>query len=442
MLITLVVSYSDILLSLVELIVLNVGLSAGILTQKVFSMFVFEALFLTFMTTPVVTVLYPPHLRTRATAIGGNFKATNEVEGTQRKRVEEPESTELPWKSRCTVVLDRLEHVPGMLAITQLIQPDQKDAEPSGIDSTPSTPTKPAAQEVSIDAFRLMELEDRTSAVMKSSAADSLLVTDPILGIFRMYAELHDLPYTSSLSVVQYDDLPHSVAQQAELNASDLILLPWLPPMSSPSSDGNEPTTPHTAKPNPFETLFGFGTSEKSASALHSQFVRGVFSQAKTDVALFIDRGHAPGEARTAGSRHHIFFPFFGGPDDRLVLDFVVQLCSNSKITATVARVIAQEMISPATTQNLKEAEAAEENIRNNALTVTSVRSVCPIFWDGAILATYMFAGDWVPRYGLWPTFDRNTHAIRNCRCRVLGALRGTYEPRPQHSTRKGPYPY
>jgi len=51
----------------VELIVLNVGLSAGILDQRVFSMFVLEALLLTFMTTPVVTILYPPHLRVKAT---------------------------------------------------------------------------------------------------------------------------------------------------------------------------------------------------------------------------------------------------------------------------------------------------------------------------------------------------------------------------------------
>jgi len=58
---------------LIELIVLNVGLSAGILTRLVFSMFVLEALVLTFATTPTVTYLYPAHLRTRATATGPSF---------------------------------------------------------------------------------------------------------------------------------------------------------------------------------------------------------------------------------------------------------------------------------------------------------------------------------------------------------------------------------
>ncbi|OJA15696.1 hypothetical protein AZE42_08847 [Rhizopogon vesiculosus] len=51
---------------LVELIVLNIGFQAGILSQRVFSMFVLEALTLTFITTPLVTALYPPDRRTIA----------------------------------------------------------------------------------------------------------------------------------------------------------------------------------------------------------------------------------------------------------------------------------------------------------------------------------------------------------------------------------------
>jgi hypothetical protein len=44
-------------LSLVELIVLNVGLQAGILSQKVFTIFVVMALVTTFLTTPITTFL-------------------------------------------------------------------------------------------------------------------------------------------------------------------------------------------------------------------------------------------------------------------------------------------------------------------------------------------------------------------------------------------------
>ena len=61
--------------SLVELIVLNIGLSAGILDVRVFSMFVLEALVLTFSTTPVALFLYPSSMRKRVTAVGGSFSA-------------------------------------------------------------------------------------------------------------------------------------------------------------------------------------------------------------------------------------------------------------------------------------------------------------------------------------------------------------------------------
>lgn len=50
---------------LVEPIVLNVGLEAGILSQTVFSMLVLEAVMLTFLTTPLVSALYPPERRAR-----------------------------------------------------------------------------------------------------------------------------------------------------------------------------------------------------------------------------------------------------------------------------------------------------------------------------------------------------------------------------------------
>ncbi|KAG2147752.1 Sodium/hydrogen exchanger [Suillus bovinus] len=50
----------------VELIILNIGLSTGILTRRVFSMFVLEALVLTSIITPLVSVLYNPERRVRA----------------------------------------------------------------------------------------------------------------------------------------------------------------------------------------------------------------------------------------------------------------------------------------------------------------------------------------------------------------------------------------
>jgi len=54
---------------LVELIVLNLGLSAGILNTKTFSVMVIMCLFTTFITCPLVEIIYPPHKRKRFAAV-------------------------------------------------------------------------------------------------------------------------------------------------------------------------------------------------------------------------------------------------------------------------------------------------------------------------------------------------------------------------------------
>lgn len=333
-------------LSLVELIVLNVGLSAGVLSPKVFSMFVLEALTLTFMTTPLVRALYPPERRVIATSGGAPSKTRDDEGGDLDADKKSLMNEEQPWRYRFTVVLDKLEHMPCMMALTQLIRPPVPDF--SSVVSMSATsdpaPLKYRTPEVSINALRLIELSDRASAVMKSSTADTLIHTDPLLGIFRMFGELNDLPVSSSLAIVPHDDLACNVVDHAKQDASQLILLPWLPPCAS-IAETSEGATLRREKfdHNPFEVIFGT-SRDKSASAIHSQFVRGVFAQSETDVALFVDPGnHLNTGAKTGGS-YHIFLPFFGGPDDRLALEFVVQLCTNPRINATVVKMEKREI--------------------------------------------------------------------------------------------------
>ncbi|CAA7270692.1 unnamed protein product [Cyclocybe aegerita] len=364
---------------LVELIVLNVGLSAEILSRRVFSMFVLEALVLTFMTTPLVTWLYPPHLRRRIAASGANFDFVPDDEAAQHKR---PAAQDGEFKARFTVVLDKLEHVPAMMAITQLIQPPQTTRErkistarePSSSQSDAGTP-----RSISTEALRIIELSDRVSAVMKSSFSDSLLLTDPLLSIFRMFGLLNGIRVSPSLSVVNFNDMAYSVAEHARNYESDMIMIPWLPPAPDAFNDSiidHHPLSPtpqqqpvalpatapmsavrSAASHNPFDLLFrssnlkspghstpGGADVSKAVAITHSQFVRGVFSQATTDVALFVDQSTLDssslvGAAYDGAYQQHIFLPFFGGPDDRLALEFVVQICANPRIRGTVVRI-------------------------------------------------------------------------------------------------------
>ncbi|KAF9002926.1 Sodium/hydrogen exchanger family-domain-containing protein [Cyathus striatus] len=396
---------------LVELIVLNVGLSAGILNKRVFSMFVLEALVLTFMTTPLVTWLYPPHLRKRISATGANFDNVADDETARdarhnRSRAAAEGGGEYEKKTRFTVVLDRIEHVPGMMALTQLVQPPthtERDTnstsairlEKRAASSASSSSSHRYEPSMSVEALRLIELSDRVSAVMKSSVPDAMLLTDPLLSVFRMFGHLNDVQITPALEIVKYEDLVWSVVDHAGRYDADMVLVPWLPPvvndafedgaggtkgvvllnspMQAQYDTGTAPTTPRGPMGNPFDMLFrsAGGGAENSAAAIHSQFVRGIFAQAKTDVALFVDQTLPWSGATSGGSRQHLFLPFFGGPDDRLALDFVVQICENPKVTATAVKVTKQEIGSDVVRPlDAKIAEERREDI--NALTVAS----------------------------------------------------------------------
>lgn len=349
--------------SLVELIVLNVGLSAGILSQRVFSMFVLEALVLTFATTPLVTSFYPAHLRVRAAATGANFDNVNDGDREGRPSQVKSLGGDGLSKRRFTFVLDKLEHVPGMMAIVQLIQPSVVD----------NSEKAKGTLLGSVEALRLIELSDRTSAVMMSSHADELLHTDPLLGVFKMFGQLNDLIINTVLAIVPYDDLHHRVVDQARNSGSELVVLPWLPLYSDVHADpALESTTPRAQMGNPFDAFFkSTSTSDRSPSAIHAQFVRGVFAHSATDVALFVDLA---GPSMTAG-KQHIVLPFFGGPDERLALDFVAQLCENPRVTATVLR-LSKEDVDPGLTSaasvHLGDEKAGDVNQAANMLTVAS----------------------------------------------------------------------
>ena len=386
-------------------------------------MFVLEALVLTFMTTPLVTWLYPQHLRRRIAATGANFDSVADAEGFIQQKNTPTRSGD--FKNRFTVVLDKLEHLPAMMALTQLIQPPvplPSDRREPPIDRRASSSSQMGSNwnPISTEALRLIELSDRVSAVMKSSAADSLLLTDPLLSIFRMFGQLNGMNVDPTLSIVKFEDLAYNVVEHARNYESDMILIPWLPPVhdafdgpapeypvppkdKSPahqpialpgSANPTSPKHPHSNNPfllfKPSHLLPGGSEAMPSAelntvSVLHSQFVRGVFSQATTDVALFVDRS-TPDSAgyRSTRTRQHVFLPFFGGPDDRLALDFVVQICADSGIRGTVVRItktdlsviMTDELSRPADVYlGEGEGEVERKDGENpNLLTISSVR--------------------------------------------------------------------
>ncbi|KAG2750288.1 hypothetical protein P692DRAFT_20952852 [Suillus brevipes Sb2] len=271
---------------LVELIVLNVGLSTGILSPRVFFMFVLEALTLAFMTTPLITALYPPERRLITTAPPQTRDdECRDFDANKKSLVNE----EQPWQHRFTVILDRIEHMPCMMAPTQLVRPPIPDFSSTSAASYP-TPSKHKTPEVSISALRLIELSNRISAVMKSSIADTLTHTDLLLNIFRMFGELNDLPVSTSLTIVLHDDIPTllqylHLLQVIEGSISGIFpRLAWSRPSAGYATPNPKPTglpiLPPPAFPNVNPVPFG-GPAPNVPNALVGLSVAGGKGAAK-----------------------------------------------------------------------------------------------------------------------------------------------------------------
>ncbi|KAG9119572.1 K(+)/H(+) antiporter, partial [Ceratobasidium sp. 392] len=99
---------------LVELIVLNIGLSAGILDTRVFSMFVVMAIILTFVTSPFTILIYPERVRRHLKPDGHAVD-----EGKKRRRAPATDSAGLiSLMTNFTVVLNKVEHLPAVMTLT------------------------------------------------------------------------------------------------------------------------------------------------------------------------------------------------------------------------------------------------------------------------------------------------------------------------------------
>lgn len=374
---------------LVELIVLNIGLSAGILNTRVFSMFVLMAVVSTVITTPLTLWVYPEQHRSSLDVIGtahgkdddkaieGEFDDSNAHLGLNAKRL--------------LVVLNSFEHLPSLMTLVQLMQPSLAplSASPSAtapdgglrqrrvrdssaekgsevtddsdnsvkdeaIQSTPvlsaDAPFAAAGHDrsqISVDALRLVELTDRTSAVMKVSESEDTMRADPITNVFRTFANLNSLSVSSSMAVIPQDEFSRAVTSRCRAVGSNFIVLPMT--IDQAMSEADQQLV--NAMPNPFESLFGArtgsGENRQRYSPQYFNFVRSVIQTAETDVGMLIDRSSAAGAGGwsmsgplpRASQMKHIVIGFMGGPDDRAALDIVSRLCATNKtLSALVLR--------------------------------------------------------------------------------------------------------
>jgi hypothetical protein len=339
-------------------------------------MFVVMALVTTVATTPLTTALYPPWYQKKLEAWkkGEIDWDGNRLDPEGRQLSERSLEKMREAKIRRLLVYLNLDGLPSLFTFIALLGGDRaatvtkthkskttlslvpEDVQPS-TELTPEVgPTRP----LEVHGLRLLELTDRTSSVMQVAVSEGYGYSDPVINAFRTFAQLNNVAASGSVSVVPESSFAETMASLASDQGSDLVLIPW--------SEGGA-----TAEADSVSEHVASGSQGGPQDA----FIQKTLEKAVCNTAIFVNRGFGapPVERRPpfmrtlsglsrrshhetpiqpiADRSHHVYFPFFGGADDRAALRFVLQLAQNSNITVTVIHFSTKESKTPATVSEL-----------------------------------------------------------------------------------------
>ncbi|KAL8714438.1 MAG: hypothetical protein Q9220_001771 [cf. Caloplaca sp. 1 TL-2023] len=341
---------------LVELIVLNIGLQAKILSQRTFTIFVVMALVTTFATTPLTTILYPPWYQKKLAAWKrGEIDWDGNPQYTDTQSVDtDTVSTEKhnPNDIRKMLVYLRLECLPSLFSFVSLLG-GEKPESTVRVHPSLSSPeheadeTKPLLQKrpLQVHGLRMLALTERLSSVMKESEIDDISTKDLVVNSFHSFGLLNNLAVSGDVEIVPEGSYSEILARSAVEQGSDMVLLPW----SESGSLSETGTT--TAEHSTYNML---------ENGPHTSFLAAFLNKAPCHAAVFVNNGfgtlakkntetlsrtksgislrsnHGLPSSPVVDRSHHIFFPFFGGPDDRAAMRFVLRLAQNKTVTATI----------------------------------------------------------------------------------------------------------
>ncbi|GAA5936184.1 uncharacterized protein JCM15063_002737 [Sporobolomyces koalae] len=364
---------------LVELIVLNIGLNAGVLNLEVFAMFVLMALITTFITSPLTLAFYPPSYRLQLE------RERNSLDSSEQQKSAATNSDGEKALSRFAIVLEQLDHFGPIMDLVRLVK-GQSELTVAHVESTassedgsheadgkvahsPSAPSitgHPSKAFVSLAAFRLVALTERTSALLHAaSSITTLLRGDVLSSLLRSFAAGLGIPVNSRLNIISEDQYSYQVAKWVEEEQSEMVVIPWsLDATESNAGNGKGKQSEQGDGGlveqyirNPLEGLFGLhdakGARGRSGgeAASYATFARRVFAEAPCNVSLFLET-----EPSTTASNSslpiynsHIVLPFHGGSDDRECLRLLLQLVTaNPHLSATVLHIVRAAEPTPA----------------------------------------------------------------------------------------------
>ncbi|EPX71310.1 potassium ion/proton antiporter [Schizosaccharomyces octosporus yFS286] len=202
---------------LVELIVLNIGLSSGILDEKIFTMFVVMAVVTTFVTTPMTRFCL-------------RFVQSESDQTIASRRDSIPES----WFSSYIYRLCLLFHQPSATSAAMLFTNYLGES----YNHKSSLLSMPVYE---LQGISTTQLESRTSALLKASQFPHNITKENTLEMFKIFVHLNELRFSEDHVFVDDVDFADVIIETLKLKNTQLLVVPILKEVDIDSS--SKPTS-------------------------------------------------------------------------------------------------------------------------------------------------------------------------------------------------------
>uniref|UniRef100_A0A915ITU1 Cation/H+ exchanger domain-containing protein n=1 Tax=Romanomermis culicivorax TaxID=13658 RepID=A0A915ITU1_ROMCU len=274
---------------LVELIVLNIGYDTHVINDRIFLIMVVMALVTTFMTTPIISVIYTPKhygepehtvkAKDRKLSRINSSESTNRFDHRKVSAVEIlPDSIKEPMKM--LIYLDDLEPVPSIARLIWLFKPERFE------DNI-----------LSFSALKVLEPSERSSSVMIASQIDEAVKTDPALNMINLFGTLINVNTSSFVTMSSVEDIGEEVNHISNRENCSLIVLPW----------NNRLVIGSILSSSPQEKI------------------RNIINASDVPTATFVPKTKK-NESGPPASYKKVVVIFFGGPDDREALNIGLRI--------------------------------------------------------------------------------------------------------------------
>ena len=265
---------------LVELIVLNIGVDAGVINGPVFTVMVMMAVLTTVITSPVVSFIYPIEYHTMT------------ILPKKQEDEENPVTEVLSTRAKVLIAFNEIGQVASLTNLLRMFKMDNQD------------------DSISASLLKLTFSNLKSSNIIMATQTATLLVVDPAVKIFQLFCQFIGIETSAEVVYSTNEDFSEAICRIAVQDEVNLSIVSW-----------NDDSSVRSF----------FDTSAKS------QQYKNIMRFTPVSVGIFVDRNlEIPASPGAAKKQCKVLFAFTGCRHDFEALSIALRWALHPGIDVSI----------------------------------------------------------------------------------------------------------